>query len=222
VTYGLLNLTHRDGHEEPARLSPGKRYPVRVQLNDVAQRFPAGHSIRLAVSTSYWPLAWPPPEPARLCVWTGVSTLSLPVRPIDEGEPAPEFEPAEGAAPIARTVLEPSQNRWRVIWDLNSDEAVLEVIKDEGRYRIEEIDMEVSHRTVESYSFRYGDFDSVRGETRCERSFAREDWSVRTITCTTVTSTKTDFRVRAELDAYEGESRVFSESWDEVIPRDHV
>ena len=51
VSYGLLNLTHRDGHEHPEPLEPGRRYPVRLQLNDAAHAFPAGHRIRLALST---------------------------------------------------------------------------------------------------------------------------------------------------------------------------
>src|SRR6185312_5218083 len=50
VSSGLLNLTHRDSQESPAPLEPGKRYRVRVQLNDIAHTFPAGHRIRVAVS----------------------------------------------------------------------------------------------------------------------------------------------------------------------------
>ena len=37
ISYGLLNLTHRDGHAEPRELEPGKVYCVQVKLNDVAQ-----------------------------------------------------------------------------------------------------------------------------------------------------------------------------------------
>ena len=51
VSYGLLNLTHRDGHAEPAALEPGRAYAVRVQLNECGQRFAAGHRVRLALST---------------------------------------------------------------------------------------------------------------------------------------------------------------------------
>ncbi|MDX1450713.1 MAG: CocE/NonD family hydrolase, partial [Acidimicrobiia bacterium] len=46
ITYGLLNLTHRESHERPARLVPGKRYVVEVRLNDVAHVFPPGHRLR--------------------------------------------------------------------------------------------------------------------------------------------------------------------------------
>jgi len=81
VTYGMLNLTHRDSHGAPEPLEPGEHYPIELTLNCVAQNFPAGHRIRLSLSTSYWPLAWPPPEPVRLSVHTGKSTLELPERP---------------------------------------------------------------------------------------------------------------------------------------------
>ena len=98
VTYGLLNLTHREGHESPEPLEPGAFYRVKVQLNDIAHAFPAGHRIRIAVSTSYWPIAWPSPEAVILTLRTGNSALYLPVRP-----PAPEderlrpFEPPSAA-----------------------------------------------------------------------------------------------------------------------------
>ncbi|MGO3211524.1 MAG: CocE/NonD family hydrolase, partial [Brachybacterium sp.] len=58
VTYGVLNLTHRDGSAEPQPLEPGKKYQVEVPLNGIAQSFPAGHRLRLSISTSYWPLIW--------------------------------------------------------------------------------------------------------------------------------------------------------------------
>src|SRR3546814_11990778 len=73
VSYGLLNLTHRDSHETPTPLEPGRRYKVRVKLNDIAHAFPAGHRIRVAVSHAYWPIAWPSTEPVALTLHTGVS-----------------------------------------------------------------------------------------------------------------------------------------------------
>jgi X-Pro dipeptidyl-peptidase C-terminal non-catalytic domain len=50
--FGVLNLTHRDGHENPAPLAVGKRYRVRVQPNDAGAVFPAGRRVRLALSTA--------------------------------------------------------------------------------------------------------------------------------------------------------------------------
>ncbi len=68
VSYGVLNLTHRDGHEQPAPLAVGERYRVRIQLNDAGSVFPAGHRVRLALSTAYWPMIWPAPEKATLMI----------------------------------------------------------------------------------------------------------------------------------------------------------
>ena len=48
VSYGMLNLTHRDSAEHPAHLVPGERYTVSVSLNGVAHSFPQGHRLRIA------------------------------------------------------------------------------------------------------------------------------------------------------------------------------
>ena len=74
VSYGVLNLTHREGHEQPALLASGERYRVRIQLNDAGSVFPPGHKVRLAISTAYWPMIWPSPETA--------TCRSLPARSI--------------------------------------------------------------------------------------------------------------------------------------------
>ena len=97
VSYGVLNLTHRDGHETPAPLVPGRRYQVRIQLNDAGAVLPAGHKVRLALSTSYWPMVWPSPEKATLTVLGG--TLDLPVRPPrDHRCAAAAARPGDGAS----------------------------------------------------------------------------------------------------------------------------
>ena len=41
VSFGILNLTHRDGHEAPSPLVPGQRYRVRIKLNDAGFGVPA-------------------------------------------------------------------------------------------------------------------------------------------------------------------------------------
>jgi len=223
VTYGLLNLTHRHGHDAAEPLNPGKRYQVAVQLNGVAHAFAPGHRLRVALSTSYWPLAWPPPEPVRLEIFLGWSHLTLPVRPADTDQISPRpFEEPEGAEPISVTPVEPGYHRWTVTRDLIDYRSALEVIKDLGVVRLDDIGLEVSRRSEETYSRVADDFESVRGETTWTMRFRRKDWEVRSVTRTILTSTKTSFMLHAELDAYEGARRVFSRNWDSTVPRDHV
>ena len=223
VSYGLLNLTHRDSSEHPSALVPHRRYRVIVHLNGCGQHFPAGHHIRLSLSTSYWPLAWPPPEPAQLKIGLGTSQLVLPAyRPVEGAAALPPFEEAEGAAPPRRTMIEPEHHNWLVHRDLAKDESTLEVIDDRGVYRFDDIGLTVRDKARELYRMRGDDFDSVRGETHWERGLARGEWNVRSVTRTVLTSTAECFEIEANLDAYEGERRIFSRDWHNRIPRDFV
>ncbi|REJ82699.1 MAG: CocE/NonD family hydrolase [Planctomycetota bacterium] len=223
VTYGLLNLTHRNGHATPEPLEPGRRYRVRVPLNGVAQAFPRGHRLRVAISTSYWPLAWAPPVPVRLTIYSGASQLVLPVRePRSADANLPPFPEALSAPPLATTLIEPAQHNWLVIRDLENDVSTLRVIKDEGVRRLNAIDLQIKNKAEERYSFRGDDFESCRGETLFLRGLKRGDWQIETRGRTVMSCTSTHFQVRAELDAFEGDKRVFSRNWDQTIPRDHI
>ena len=224
VSYGLLNLTHRDSDEFPEPLEPGKRYRVRIPLKHIAQQFATGHAIRLSLSTSYWPLAWPSPQPVRLTIQPSRCRLVLPVRAPRPAEEAalPAFGEPEGAPALAKTLLQPTQETWQVIRDLANDQTTLEVINDEGRYRIDDIDLEIAAQVTERYQYSYGSYDSVSGWTEWRRSFKRGDWEVHTLTRTLMTSDPENFRIRATLDAWEGDTRLYARTWDETIPRDLV
>lgn len=223
VTYGLLNLTHRDSSENPAVLEPGRRYHVRIKLNGIAQVFPAGHRIRLALSTSYWPLAWAPPAPVRLTVYTGAGAFVLPERPPRiEDDDLPKFGPPVGAPPETRRMIEPGHHNWLVHRDLAADESTLEVINDYGMFHIDAVDLTICNRALERYSSRDDDFTSLRGDVQTTRSLQRGDWHVRTETRTVLTSTETEFHIQADLDAFAGDKRIYAKSWDLRIPRDLV
>lgn len=224
VTYGLLNLTHRDSHADPKPLHPDERYRVRVQLNGVAQAFPAGHRLRVSVSTSYWPLAWPPPQPTELTIFAGTSHLELPVRPTrpDDDARLPEFGEPEGTEPIAMSTVEQGEHRWNVIRDLANHRSELEVMRDEGTVCYEDTDLEVTQKAWERYGSTANDFESVFGETSWTMGFRRGGWAVGVVTHTRLTCTADEFVVHARLDAYEGDVRVYSENWCRHVARDHV
>ncbi|WP_277811779.1 CocE/NonD family hydrolase [Chromohalobacter canadensis] len=223
VTYGLLNLTHRDSDANPERLEPGKRYRVKVELNGIAHCFPAGHQLRISVSTSYWPLAWMPPEPALLTIYTGNSALLLPERPHQETDTALHpFEQPEQAPSVATTRLEPGQHNWHVHRDLANNLSTLEVINDQGGFRLDEIGTEIRRSTREWYSCQDDDYTSARGETYTERGFKRDDWDIQVTTRTILTCDEKDFFIHAQLDAYEKGYRIYSKNWDRTIPRDHL
>lgn len=221
VTYGVLNLCHRDSHEEPSELIPGKSYLISVPMNYIAQRFPAGHQIRISVSTSYWPLVWPSPEAARLTLYPSESAICLPIRKL-RGKDTSQ-KPLEKPSPmdeLSTTLIAPSTREWSVKHNLANNVVRLKVKNDDPKYRLDDINLEIGRNVTEWYSYANNNYDTVRGEVRGIRTFCRDDWVIKTITHTVLTSSRTEFVIRATLDAYEGDVRVFSQSYDEKIPRD--
>ena len=109
ITRGFLNLCHPDDHEHARDVPVGEPFGVRIAMKSVAYAVPAGHTVRLALSTSYWPWLWPSPEPVALTVHTGgASTLELPVRtPHALDDALPPLGPPEIAPRLAVEILDP-------------------------------------------------------------------------------------------------------------------
>ncbi len=223
VTYGLLNLTHRDSHDDPEPLVPGRRYRVRVPLKHVGQRFAAGHRLRLALSTSYWPIAWAPPEPVTLTVHTDASRLRIPVRAARTEDAAlPVFAEAQGAPPLARDEIEAPESVWRVVHDLARDEHVLEIRTGHGTVRFPDTGLTVTTCGLERYSVAGEACGSQRGEVRWSIAFSRDGWTVETITQATLTCSAEAFHVTAELKAFENGALVHEQAWQRDIRRNLV
>ncbi len=236
VSWGLLNLTHRDphGHEFPAPLEPGQVYTVTVRLNAVGHTILPGHRWRLAVSPTYWPHAWPSPEAVTLTLFTGGtegtgelkgSWLTLPVRlPRPEDAHLPPFEEPEGSAPLEVEMLRPAsrQRTYEPITNHPLTNYQLTDRHDDGRCRFVANGLEYESRHTETWSIVEGAPLSAQAQCEWLIAFQRGDWATRIETNTVLTCDATTFRVTNTLDAYEGERRVFSKTWRFAVPRDLV
>jgi predicted acyl esterase len=223
ITYGLLNLAHRNSHEFPEPLPVGETVTVRFHLNALAHRFSKGHRMRLSLSTSYWPLAWPSPEPTTLTVRLAESRLILPYR-VDtvKDDNFNAYRTPEGALPLETETLEPPDHRWTVTRDLASDYSQLRVLKDTGTVRQIQSGTTLKTRTDERYGYRAFDFESLSGEVETLRVLRRGDWEVTVTTRSHLTCDKSNFYLQADMDAWEKKNRLFCRSWSETIPRDHM
>jgi putative CocE/NonD family hydrolase len=195
VSFGVLNLTHRDSHADPTPLVPGQRYQVRIQLNDAGSTFPAGHRIRLALSTNYWPMVWPAPETATVTVLGG--TLELPVRPARVESLRPLLAP-ESAPPERPRQIRP------------------------GVVRFDRIGLEVGNEWKFSNDLLGDDPLSAMAEMSRLTTIARDDWKVRIETSMRMTCTREAFRLQASLRAFDGAIELCHRTWDESIPRDLI
>jgi hypothetical protein len=229
VSYGVLNLARREGPDRTVPMVPGERTRVRLQLHDAGHRFAAGHRVRVAIATSYWPLVWPSPEPVTLTLFAGASSLRLPARSPAGGQPAVHpFAPPESAPPLARTVLRKGAFARRVERDLATGEVVMHQVNDGGLFggealsRIDEIDLTLGHRFERWLRIHPDDPLCASHETWHTYVMERGDWRTRVAIRVRMWADRAAFHLAAELDAFEGEARVFSREWSESIPRDGV
>ena len=227
VSWGCLNLTHRNGHEKPQAVKPGERMTVRVKLNDIAHSFSPGSRIRVAISSSYWPMLWPSPEPVTLSVFAGKSSIELPARPARaEDATLRPFAPAEGATPLAKTYLRPGSDRRWTERDFGTGEAVYRAVSDSGCYRIDHIGLDYEVVQDETYRIHPDDPLSATVEIAWRVRIGRGDWRTRADTRTIMRATKTEFLLDATLDAYEGEGknerRLLARNWNTRVKREGV
>lgn len=223
ISFALFNLCHRDGHAEPRALTPGARMTIELPLKIVAYRFRPGHRIRLALSTVYWPMAWPSARPVTLSVFTGASTLKLPLCRADQvTELGDAFEPVETAAPLAVEQIAPGRTQRSITHDVAN--GTITVVHEDASAveRLEGIDLVTRKKSRDVFTITEGDPLSARVETLREVEYRRGDWRVRTDERMTVTCDLDSFRVVASLTAFEGDELICERSWDERIPRDHV
>ncbi len=222
-SYGLLNLTHRSSHEKLEPLRPGEAYRVRIKLNDCAQRLGVGSRLRLAISSSYWPITWPSPEPVTLTIFAGESQLTLPVRPPQAADAdLPAFQPAENAPAFGSTVIRPGGSHARIVTDLATGTVTVDEYSDSGLIRIPEFDWEYGAATQRRFSIKPDDPLSASADITWTKEYGRGDFRIRIETRTLMRAGKESLRLTATLDAYEGEARAFSREWDVAIPRDHL
>jgi len=223
VTYGVLNLTHRESHEHPTALEPGKTYKVRLQLNEVGHVFPKGHRLRVAISTAYWPILYPSPDGATLSIATGLSRVTLPVRaPRAEDAKVPDFEEPEGTPMIPVETLRPAEIVRKLTQDISSGITEYAIYRDDGRLRMAHSGTILE--TVKANIFRVRADDPLSAESvvTCTFKMERPDWNAEIRTGVTLTGDVTHFRLVTNLDVFDAGVRIDSKTWDQRIKRDLV
>jgi putative CocE/NonD family hydrolase len=224
VSWGLLNLTHRQGHEKLELMKPGLEYSISINLNATAHRLSPGHRWRLSISPTYWPHAWPSPEPVILTLNTDSDThLILPIRGENELDAIlSEFGQPEGAAPMEHENLR-----------LESSSRIFKYHQAEGRLQMEDhidegrnclIYNGIIYDSIIDNKFSIVEGQPLSARVQCDRKveISRGDWQTRIETSSVMTADSTFFHLSNILDAYENQTRIFTKSWTKSIPRNGV
>jgi hypothetical protein len=226
VSYGVLNLTHRDSHAEPSELVPGAFCGIRVKLNACGYAFDKGHVVRLALSSAYWPLIWPAPEAATLTLRLP-GRLLLPVRPPNAGDERIRFEPPLRGSRAPVTKVADGQMSRTATLDFAGGIASYSTrskggLFGEGAVRFDEIDMMLSHDLARELTIAAADPSSARYHLDQSYELGREGWRILIETRTSMHASATDFILRGNLRAFENGALAASRGWEVTIPRDHM
>jgi uncharacterized protein len=224
VSYQLLNLTHRDSHEQPSALTPGCFYDVRVTLNACGHRFPAGHRVRLCLASAYWPTVWPAPYAATLSVRTAGSALELPVRQAGVRGTVTFPPPAHGPrTPV--TLITPGRLRRVTSQDhisgLNTYVTEGEGgVFGEGVLRYDAVDVQLAHSLKRELTLRDEDPLSAQYVLTQSYEMGREGWRARVDTRAQMRADIRNFYLTGTLTAHLNGEVVAERAWDVTIPRD--
>lgn len=223
ISYGVLNLTHRISHSDPSPMPVGTDVTVEVQLNACGQVVPAGHRLRLALSSAYWPIIWPSPESATLDIDLSSARLFLPTRRASQRDStlAP-FHEAEGAAPLQAEAL--TEGNWyrRLISDIGTGTETLHRFNDTGEVRHAHTGLTIRYIQDETFSIHPDDPNSAFGNCKWRKSYAREGWKAEVETECSVRAQPEFWDIHATLIARENGTEIFRRDYEEAIPRDLV
>lgn len=239
VTRGVLNLNKRNGRECNDEVPVDEFIDVAFDLVAMGYAFPPGHSIRLALSSAYWPWIWPHAQEPTLRVDLACSSLSLPVHTgtahdddgalaVELGEPeqpvplAVEYLTGAGASGVDTRFLAPSQRS--VYRDIETSEWVLDVDPGYGGSRRYPDGLVFTEHSRETYRIREGDPLSARAVSAWAIGLSNTGWSARLETHSVLACDAQNFLVTNTVSAYatvgDGVEELVSEqSWQDSVPR---
>ncbi len=227
ITTGLFNLAHRTGHEHPTALQNGEAVAVTVPLLPSAHRFEPGPSIRVSVSASLWPFAWPSPTETTLTLRPEQLVLTLPLRK----HPSDEYVQAEFRTPTPPPPS-PIQSTGEPMSRVVTRDLVAGTQDIVIRTSADQVDDTDGLRYGTWAEDRYLNTDGVAGsavaECRRVEHYKRPEvhdgeapsWDVKIVTFSRMSGDETDFFLENQVTAFENGNEVFSRNWSATIPRD--
>ena len=221
MTYGVLNLSHRNSHEFPEPCPVGTPFTVHLTLNDFGRTIPKGHRLRLAIQNQFWFVLWPQPELSMLTVPSGKSVLRLPVRPPSPRDGQVRFAPPEISPSLAVEELRPAVHAKTVSDDLATGIRTIAMATDFGAWRISDRAIESSARSGETFTIAPDEPLSAKLVSEYAWTYRSGEADVAGSSRTELTADAQDFILTWRVEAREKEKPVFEASATRRIRRDY-
>ncbi|PLW79283.1 CocE/NonD family hydrolase [Cohaesibacter celericrescens] len=220
VSYGVLNLAHRDSNAAPTAMPIGKKTSITIMLDACGYRFGPGHRMRLSLATASWPLILPSPEASGLTIDTGSIRLAMPA--LGEHEaitiPAPSNP---DPLPVYISHKE-GETRRTVERDLMTGMTHYRIYEDTGLEEHPDTSLCGQEIRTECWSINAQDPQSMRGHCEWITRYERQGWTVETRTTSTLTCTKEDWILKASVKAFESDNQIFEKTFESRVKRDFM
>ncbi|CEP24786.1 unnamed protein product [Cyberlindnera jadinii] len=223
ISWGQLNMTHRNSDELPEWLEPGRKYDVEVRLDVVGIKIAKGHKLRVAISTCDWPQNWPTPEIPTIEIEKG--ELVLPLLNRNNQVSSPVFENPTIMKGIPNELVKPYGRSKTVSYDYSSDKWSLVDTHDSGCVKIVDYGELTGtyHGSWNQNNLTIKSDDPLSGfienKWRYEMGRKADNWDIKLETRTTLHSDRDNFYLTQSLKAFENDDKVFDKVWDYTIKR---
>ena len=222
ITYGVLNLTHRESNETSEALVPGKAYHIEVALNHIAYRLPKGHQLRLSVSNAYWPLIWPSPYKDTLCLELSECHLSLPCSSSVNKNNNPALDEFDQDAISKDVELRPGRSKKSILEDQKTGEVKITTQTDYGHYWHGSCDTGIDFTIDQVLSIHPDDPNSAKSETTLQVKMQQGETETALTGHYEMTSSSQHYFIRARWQARENDRCIFEKCFDEKIRRNLI
>ncbi|PZF59670.1 peptidase S15 [Curtobacterium sp. MCSS17_008] len=220
VTRGVCNAAKRAGADRDDPLETGVPTEVDVRLVSTGHRFAAGHRLRLAVSTAYWPWVWPHPAAPTVTIDPATSSVSLPTwtRATDDGV---RFAEPVRSTPLAVERIAPADPmpQRTVTHDVETGEWTLDVDPGYGGGRVYPDGLVFTEDARETYRIREDEPTSARASSRWTIGLEQPDWRARLETSSEVTASAEAFHLVNTVRAW---ARDGAPGTPEVLVAEHT
>ncbi|MFD2207065.1 CocE/NonD family hydrolase [Kiloniella antarctica] len=227
VSFGVLNLAHRDGNASPEKMIPDQSEEITIVLDEAGYRFLPGHRIRVSISTAYWPLIMPSPYHVTARILFGKdAVLTLPVRNVSTSDNKDEIDMPRpdnlDPLPHYKQISPPSVDRW-VRKGLSSNETQYNVIEDSGETEIPEHGLRHRYLSSGNWTINTQTPEGASGRSRWTCWMSRGDeWSIRLETEVRIILKADCFEISGDMKAFDDENQIFKRTFEKAIRRDHM
>ncbi|MFQ3354543.1 MAG: putative acyl esterase, partial [Paracoccaceae bacterium] len=217
ICHGLLNLSHRNGDENPEVLEPGSPAEVRVALDEAAYNLPTGHKLRIAVSNSYWPFVWPAAVQSTINILSG--SIEIPIHQSVSLTDEYSFNPPKELEGWAHVVLREGSYNKVIKNDLGQNSITLEINSDSGRVKDSSHHLVTDQVAKEVWSINPIDPLSAKGLIEWTQEISRNEWVTAIDTSCSMTADENYFYIKGNIAAKEKDEIIFSKEFNHTIVR---